>query len=103
MKVITLDQLRDRIAEFSDRVFGKDRPYTAPLHHLKKEVDEVIDDGAIEEYADCLLLLIDSYRKKFPGIPTSWLLDAANSKINVLETRTWQKPDENGVFEHIRS
>jgi hypothetical protein len=65
-------------------------------------VDEVLEDGDIGEYADCLLLLIDSYRKKFPNVPTSFLLGAANAKIDILETRTWQKPDENGVFEHIR-
>lgn len=96
----SLEDIKCIIADFSDRVFGKDRPYTAPLHHLKKEVDETIEDGDIFEYADCLLLLLDSYRKKFPDKSTDELLEACKQKMEINEKREWGEPDDNGVYLH---
>lgn len=97
-----LDIIRARISEFSNTKFGK-RPYTAPLYHMTKEVLEAIDSGEPEEYADILLLLLDSWSKRFPGISTDELLRAAEEKIEVLWTRKYGEPDENGVYEHIRT
>jgi hypothetical protein len=99
---ITLERLKINIANFSDKTFGIDRPYTAPLYHLKKEIDETIEDGDIEEYADMLLLLLDSFRKKHPTKNTLDLLQVSQNKIVICESREWGKPDENGVIEHIR-
>ena len=99
----TLEDIKNSIAEFSDRKFGANRPYTAPLHHLKKEVDEVIEKGEISEYADCLLLLLDSFRKKYPETHTDWLIENCRVKILVCENRDWCEPDENGVIEHVRN
>lgn len=96
------DLLKDAIAEFSDRKFGVDRPYTAPLHHLKKEVDEAIEYGNILEFADMLLLLLDAFRKQFPTLNTENLIDASFEKIAICEKRKWNTPDGNGVIEHIR-
>lgn len=93
----------DDIAKFSDETFGVDRPFTAPLHHLKKEVDEVIESGELEEYADCLLLLCDSFRKRHPELDADDLIESAYQKIKVCRQRTWGKPDQNGVIEHIRN
>lgn len=98
----SLDEIKDKIAEFSDKTFGKDRPYTAPLHHLKKEVVEAIESGEIEEFVDCLLLLLDAYRKRFPDFDTQILLNCCDEKIQTLYKRRYGKPDENGVVEHIR-
>ena len=98
-----LEKVKNDIAEFSDRVFGADRPYTAPLYHLKKEVDETIEDGDIEEFADMLLLILDAFRKKHTTKTTQDLLDVCHLKIVECENRKWGKPDENGVIEHIRS
>lgn len=100
---ITLEGIKTSIAEFSDRVFGIDRPYTAPLYHLKKEVDETIESGDVEEYADMLLLLLDSFRKKHPDKTTEDLLNVSYAKIVKCEDRQWGKPDKNGVIEHIRN
>ena len=97
-----LENIKNLIAEFSDRVFGVDRPYTAPLYHLKKEVDETIIDGELEEYADMMLCLLDSFRKKHPDKTTLDLMCACHFKLAKLEERQWGKPDENGVIEHIR-
>jgi len=97
-----LDELKNAIAEFSDTSFGKERPFTAPLHHLKKEVDEAIESGELEEFADMQLLLIDAFRKRFPDSSTAMLLDSCMQKVKICKERKWGKPDENGVVEHIR-
>lgn len=61
---ITLEKIKNDISKFSDITFGITRCYTAPLFHMKKEIDECIESGDLDEYADMLLLLLDSYRKK---------------------------------------
>ena len=98
----SIQGVSDKIAKFSDVTFGEDRPFTAPLHHMKLEVDEAIESGNEEEFADILLLLLDSYRKKHPLKSTKDLLNCANAKIEKLKTRKWQKADERGVVQHIR-
>ncbi len=100
--MITLEIVKNAISEFSDRKFGTDRPFTAPLHHLKKEVNEAIESGEIEEFADMQLLLLDSFRKKFPNSTTEDLLNVCMDKIQTCEKRIWGKPDKNGVVEHVR-
>lgn len=99
---MNLEFVKLEIAEFSDRKFGKERPFTAPLHHLKKEVDECIESGDLEEYADCLLLLMDAFRKKYPNYHSDILIQACLNKIRKCENRIWGEPDENGVIEHIK-
>ena len=99
----SIEQIKEMIAAFSDEKFGSDRPFTAPLHHLKKEVNEAIESGEIEEFVDMQLLLLDAYRKRFPDFPVQTLLNCCEEKIVItLSKRTWGKPDENGVIEHIR-
>lgn len=99
----TIEEIKDMIAAFSDEKFGKERPFTAPLHHLKKEVDEAIESGEIEEFVDMQLLLLDAYRKRFPDFPVQTLLNCCREKIEIaLPKRKWGVPDENGVVEHIR-
>jgi len=97
-----LESIKNQIAEFSDKTFGSERPFTAPLHHLHKEVDEAIESGEIEEFVDMLLLLLDAYRKRFPDFTTETLLKCCQEKIPNLYNRKYGKPDENGVVEHIR-
>jgi hypothetical protein len=97
-----IQQLQDEIARWSDATFGDERPPTRPLHHLAMEVQELIaephDD---EEYADCLILLLDAYR--MAGGNTKQLLDTAFQKLEINKQRDWGTPDENGVVEHIRN
>lgn len=100
--LIDLQIISDSIAKFSDDVFGKDRPFTAPLYHMKLKIDEVIESGDEEEFADVLLLLLDSYRKRYTNNSTQDLLNFAAKKIEILKNRKLQKPDPNGVIQHIR-
>ena len=96
-----LNQLFKEHGEFSDATFGVNRSANGPLHHLKKEVEEVIKNpNDFEEYADCLLLLIDAFRMS--GGNSKELLDAAFDKLDKNKKRDWGLPDENGVVEHLK-
>lgn len=89
------------VAEWSDEKFGRNRSPEGPIHHLKKEVEELIADPYHpEEYADCMLLLLDAWRLRGGNLET--LLIAARSKFEINKARQWGEPDENGVVEHIR-
>lgn len=96
-----IQQLQDKIANWSDSTFGSGRPATTPLHHLAKEVSELIEapDDRME-YADCLMLLLDAYRMS--GGSADDLVEACYQKLEINQQRKWGKPDKNGVVEHIR-
>lgn len=119
-----LQILQNEIKKWSDGAFGMYRNSLPMVHHLKKEVDELIvalddvyrgvysndDNGQellakkyaaiLKEYADCFMLLIDS-AAHFP-IRMDTLLNAVEKKLEENKSRKWGKPDENGVVEHIR-
>lgn len=65
---MTLNELRDKAADFSDRKFGVDNPPTAAIHHLEEEQKELLEcfekgEDPLDEFADCFLMLIDADRK----------------------------------------
>lgn len=99
----TFEKLYVEHAEFSDKTFGKSRSFYGPLQHLQKEVKELLENPSDDhEYADCLLLLIDAYRRK--GGTAHRLLNACFEKLEINKERKWpDQPDENGVFEHVKS
>lgn len=118
-----LQKLMDDIREWSDSTFG-DAQRTIPiLHHLKKEVPELISavkdmqaagiDNSIGvgefshkisvmklEFADCLMLLLDA--ASHADIDAEELMKVTKIKLEINKDRKWGKPDENGVVEHIR-
>jgi len=97
-----IQQLQDDIADWSDATFGSNRSPAAPLHHLAKEVQELIAAPVDRmEYADCLTLLLDAYR--MAGGSTDELVEACYEKLEINRRRKWGTPDKNGVVEHIRS
>ena len=101
MSKLDFTQFQKEHGEWSDKTFGENRKPTAPLNHLKKEVQEVLEQPYdIEEYADCFLLLMDSAR--LSGFNMDDLYFASQQKFNKNKNRTWGKPDENGVVEHVR-
>jgi len=105
---ITLQNLMDWNYDFAKRVFPMHcNDPVAPMCHLKDEVDETIvelaagdmnKEIALEEYADCLILLTGSARRI--NITANQLLEAAFSKMEINEGRDWGEPDENGVYKH---
>lgn len=103
-----LNYLKEEIKEFSENQFGIRSGLEAkgPLNHLKKEVDELIESlgkngfDEEEEWADCLLLLLDAFRIRY-GNETSYnkLLHFALNKLAVIKDRDWDPtPDKDGVF-----
>jgi len=105
--------LQNEIKKWSDGTFGSHRTGTPIAHHLKKEIDEVIEatlnrhisDNPTTrkhlkfELADCLILLLDVAAHE--SIDVTELLDASFKKLEINKKRKWGEPDENGVFEHI--
>lgn len=103
-----LQVLMDWNRRFAQRVFPDhcDDP-KAPLHHLKKEVEETIEELEKEdidrekllfEYSDCLILLVGSAVRI--GITAEQLIDYSMDKMAINEKRDWGKPDINGVYSH---
>lgn len=119
MKTLNIQGLMDLICkwsdeQFSDGIFTHERalPIT---YHLKKEVGELIEElqkvgnaelshyeeeKVKEEYADCLMLLLDS--ASHFGLSADDLYRACVWKLEINKRRKWGSPDENGVVEHIR-
>jgi NTP pyrophosphatase (non-canonical NTP hydrolase) len=123
-----LQNIMNSIAEWSDATFGDKQRNPALLHHLKKEVSELIEaiekyelhkkvnykkhhsfkttaqnkleENVFEEYADCMMLLLDSAHHF--GISSFDLARFIHKKLEINKARIWGKPDENGVVEHIR-
>lgn len=102
-----VQNLMDDIHKWADETFGTERTALAPLHHLQKEVQETIEaiteceaEKAIEELADCFILILNSSSKY--GLSFQQLMDASKEKLIKNKARKWGKPDENGVVEHIR-
>lgn len=118
-----LQMLMNDVSEWSDTTFGANQRNPAIVHHLKKEVDELIEaltksvelgcDDSIGvgefgrqvektqmEFADCFMLLLDSashYR-----ITAEQLIEFTREKLEINKARKWGKPDVNGVVEHIK-
>ena len=117
-----MQKLMNEISEWSDNTFGKGERTTSIIHHLNKEVPELIEaletyqksktitmtsedankvlKDVLEEYADCMMLLLDSAHHF--GLSAERLLYISKEKLEVNKKRKWGKPDDNGVVEHIR-
>ncbi len=87
-----INDIKELVAKFSDESFGKDRPFTAPLLFLQYEVETLKESGEMEDFVDCFILLLDSFRKRFPDVPAEKLLEFSKEKIEVIiPSRTWKK------------
>lgn len=92
---------------WADNTFGKNRTAIPALHHLSKEVKEVIsgiendhtNDSIEMEFADCFILIINAASKY--GMTFESLIKRAESKMIINKKRLWNPPDENGVCQHI--
>lgn len=104
----TLNGLMDWNYEWAHKVFPDHATDPlAPLHHLKNEVEELIEaieggneEEFLEEYADCIILLTGSFRRL--GYRARDLLEASYAKMDKNEKREWGKPDENGVYKQVK-
>jgi hypothetical protein len=93
------NDLQIEIGEWSDSVFGKRKDVTSLLNHLKEEIGELQKEpDDLMEYADCLMLLIDSARIR--GFSVTELYCAMVRKLEINKTREWEPEDENGIIRH---
>jgi hypothetical protein len=90
-------------AEWSQATFGADGAVgpLGALRHLEKEAREAQADFTdVEEYADCLLLVLDAWRR-LGGSPTE-LVQTAQEKMRVNRARKWGKTVPGQPAEHVR-
>ena len=104
--LIKLQKLMDDIAEWSDKTFGDGKRTISIAYHLKKEIDELIEDlecnntkETIDEFSDCFMLLFDCASHYGLKAHDIWLF--CQRKLEINKSRKWGRPDKNGVVEHI--
>ena len=72
------------------------------IKELISAIEEDAEDhwSEQEEWADCLLLLLDAFRIRHGNdVSFNKLLHYALNKLDIIKQREWdEKPDENGVF-----
>ena len=115
-----LQKLINEIAKWSDATFGEGQRSLAISHHLKKEVDELIESiqtfqngntiknrnsdeemaKVFYEFADCFMLILDAVHHF--GMSATLLCHYTEKKLEINKKRKWGKPDNNGVVEHIK-
>ena len=95
-----LSTFQKEVGEWGDKTFNPKRGNNskAIVHHLIKEVGELLDSNASDEAADCFLLLLHhAHTLNYD------LLTEAKKKMKINRKRKWGKPDANGVVEHIKN
>jgi hypothetical protein len=99
----SLHRFWQRHAEWSQATFGSDaeRGPIGPLKHLEKEAREAqAKPDDLEEYADCLFLVLDATRRA--GYTLDDLIAASFAKLAVNRNRIWHKPTSDEPVEHVR-
>jgi len=99
-------------ATWSQETFGKDPEYPetptgeergpiGALKHLEREAREAQAQPLdVTEYADCLLLVLDSSRRA--GFRIRDLITAAENKMVINKARRWPKTHGDVPTEHVR-
>lgn len=87
--------------EFSEWAFEtfKGQKIDGKLKHMKKEIDEIIENpDDIIEWADVMLLFLNASKQQ--GLDMDQILDACKEKFEIIKKREWQEPDEDGTIQH---
>lgn len=95
-----IEMLWDELSKWSQETFGSDheRGPIGPLKHLKLEADEAIQSGEKEEFADCLLLILDAARRS--GLTCDSFINTAIAKLEVCKMRVYPKPSTDEAGHH---
>ena len=76
------------------------------LAHLQQETKELIDDLKLDnkdkrlEWADNLILLFGAAASD--GMTYEDICNSIEEKMQINKNRSWGKPDENGVVNHLK-
>ena len=97
----SIEGLEPALREFlawADAQFGT-RPKDGrwKLAHLAPEIVELIENPVPDEFVDCLGLLVHA-----AACYDIRLAEAIRQKLPLLRARRWNRPDANGVVEHVR-
>lgn len=103
---LNFNNLIREIAGWQKKKFGKNRDKKGTLLHIKKEIDELIQDfeeGASAdrqglEVADIIILLV-----QFCDLQDINMVCAVAAKFVENKARKWHKPDKNGVITHVKN
>ena len=88
---------------WSQQTFGSDgtRGPLGPIRHLIKEAQELEQSPTDRmEYADCLLLLMDSSRRA--GINFGEVIEAGIEKLRINKLRDWPESIKDQPVEHVK-
>lgn len=117
-QMIELQHLMNETGTWSDKTFGDGKfsqsRSISISYHLQKEAKELTEalekyfsdpsdantDAALEEFADVILLLLDSAGHF--GMSARQMIMEGFKKLEINKKRQWGKPDEHGVVEHVR-
>jgi len=98
-------ELFKEVIEWQEETFGEATALSKVMH-LKEEVEElavdVVSKGPFRrlEFADCFMLLFGAAAAD--GMSYEDICEAVKEKMEINRKRTWGKPDENGVVNHIK-
>ena len=99
MRIYTLEDFWCEQGIWSEKTFGKSGP-ERELKHLKKEVEECLENpGDLEEYADLLFLVFGACRSA--GFSLRELIAAASAKLVINQHRKWGPLIPGEPCEHI--
>lgn len=87
--------------KFVKEAFPEITDFRGPLKHLLKEVQEAIESGDEEEFADIFMLLLSAFRLRFPRKTINFLILISIEKLGRNKMRKWEMNDE-GFAEHVR-
>lgn len=90
-------------SKWSEETFGPrtSRGAIGPLKHLKKEVEEMLENPTdLEEFADGLFLLTDAAFRA--GFTYREFMDMLWYKLEKNKKRVWGPPSADGVVEHVK-
>lgn len=95
-----------RITEWQKQTFGQSTALSK-IAHLLEECNELIIDLEKDspnkrlEFADCFILLFGA--AAVDGMDFEDICNAIHDKMDINYKRTWGKPNENGVVNHIKT
>ncbi len=106
-----LSKFQQEVGKWGKEVFGREninQSIKSLITHLWKEVLELdkeanrytfptMNEKVKKELADCFILLLD-----ISSLMSCDLLGEARKKMEINRSRTWGKPDKDGVIEHER-
>ncbi len=98
-----VDRLQKKLFEWSSTTFGDSKTLgpSGPLNHLRKEINEALDDPSdIMEFADMYMLLSDAASRA--GHKMSAVLNATVEKLEICKQRKWGPPNADGFSEHVK-